>query len=151
MSYSFNPMSDKELEESDLASEGKYQFEVIGSTRKVSKSGNDMAELKLRFWDEKGQIHFIYDYLVFSNITLNIKKVSHFCKAVGLEEEYKKGCLREDLTNFGGYAEIGIKDEQPNPNGGTYPKKNVVIDYLVASKVEKPALIDDQFNDAIPF
>ena len=140
MSYCFNPMSDEELDAIDIIPEGVYNFEVLKSTRKVSKSGNPMAALQLNVWDNDGKTRCVFDYLVFSNVNLNIRKVSHFSKAVGLHEEYKKGELPEELELLSGKVQIGIQDEQEKPGGGFYPKKNIVIDYIADGKVKaKPS------------
>jgi hypothetical protein len=154
MSYNFSPLSDEELESMSLVPEGTYNFEVLKSTRKISKSGNPMAELQLGVWDDGGAIRSIFDYLVFSTVNLNIKKVSHFCKAVGLDGEYKQGSLREELHGLSGKVQIGTQDEQPKPTGGFYPKKNVVVDYIFTKEDElKDAQKSDQaqFSDDVPF
>ena len=155
MSYNFNPLSDEELDSFDLIPDGVYNFEVLKSTRKMSKSGNPMAELQLQVWDSAGKTHTVFDYLVFSTVNLNIRKVSHFSKATGLYEEYKKGCLPEELENLSGKLELGTQEGQPKPSGGFYAKKNVVVDYIAPSEGEvkpKPAAVeDDPFSDSIPF
>lgn len=153
MSYNFNPLNDEELDAINLVPKGNYDFTVVKSTRKTSKNGNPMAELQLTIWDDKGKEHCIFDYLVFSNISLNIKKINHFCKAVGLIEEYKKGAIPEDLEGCSGKVEIGVQDEQPKSTGGFYPKKNIVVDYIygnieIKSKVSNT---EDFIDDAIPF
>lgn len=146
--YNFTPMTDEEISASNLVEAGNYDFEVVKSTRKSSKSGNPMAELMLTIWDKEGKSHNLYDYLVFSNIALNVKKIKHFCDATGLTKEYERGTLPENLTRLGGKVEIGIKDEQPNPNGGFYPKKNIVVDYMASTKlVSNKSHIDDD----VPF
>lgn len=155
MSYSFKVMTDEEL--NDLLPQGVYSFEVTKSTRKVSKSGNDMAELNISVWDSNGKVYYLRDWLVFSSVALNIRKIKHFCDAVGLAEQYKKGELPEDLEKLSGKVKIGIEDEQPKADGGFWPKKNVVMDYVkadgnvVAIKPSQPAKPDDGFSDDIPF
>ncbi len=158
MSYSFNPMSDEELDAMDVISEGVYNFEVVKSTRSISKAGNPMAVLHLKVWDNEGKTHIVFDYLVFSNVNLNIKKVSHFCKAVGLHEEYKQGQIPEELERLSGKVSLGIQGEQEKPTGGFYPKKNVVIDYIVPEggeiKVKNNPVsygTGQEFDDTIPF
>lgn len=152
MSYNFQPLTDEELDAINIVDEGVYNFEVVKSTKKVSKSGNNMAELELRFWDKEGVVKFVYDYLVFSTIALNIRKVKHFCDSVGLVEEYKQGNIPEELTNRSGKLLLGIQEERPNPSGGVYPKKNTVVDYVLCDKgaVKHPGA-DDGFNDELPF
>lgn len=147
MSYNFNPMTDEELESYDLLKDGIYDFEVIKSTYKTSKSGNPMAELQLNVWDSNGKIFPVFDYLVFSQVKLNIKKISHFCKSVGLVDEFKKGSLRENLTGLCGKVHIDIQEPMPKPTGGFYDKKNVVSDYIKSEEKESK----DEFNDELPF
>lgn len=157
MGYEFPPLSDDELD--DIVVEGDYNFEVIKSERKMSKAGNPMAQLRIKFWDNNDKPHTVFDYLVFSHVPLNIKKISRFCKSVGLDKEYAAGCLPDDLFGYGGKVKIGIQEESMNPNGGFYPKKNIVIDYLkkvshaeLVKKAEAQSFLPDkEFDDEIPF
>lgn len=152
--YLFNPMTEEQIQLSSLMESGIYDFEVIKSNKKTSKSGNPMAELNLNVWDKEGKQHVIYDYLVFSNIPLNIKKIKHFCDSTGLSKDYERGCLPENLERLSGKAIIGIQEEQPNPNGGFYPKKNVVTDYVIQDKSDiKQNPKEEEFKDDtdIPF
>jgi hypothetical protein len=156
--YEFDPLTDEQLEAMDVVEEGHYRFEVQKSTRKVSKNGNPICELQIKFWDKDGNVHVVFDYLVFSKVNLNIKKVSHFCKAAGLEEQYKKGQLPEDLQYCCGVAHVGIREEQKSPDGKVYPKKNIVVDYDVMAKGTAaggmkplPEVKDEFIDDVIPF
>jgi hypothetical protein len=158
MSYNFNPMSDSELEDMDIIADGVYNFEVLKSTRKTSKKGNPMAEVLLNVWDNNGKSHHVFDYLVFSNVNLNIKKISRFCKAVGLVEEYKRGEIPEQLEKLSGKLELGTQEPQEKLGGGFYPKKNVVVDYVVQdgvkvqSKSSSQSLPVEEFkDDDLPF
>lgn len=152
MSYNFTPKTDEELYTVDVVPRGVYGFEVLKSERMTSKAGNPMCKLNLRFWDAEGKPKFIFDYLVFSDINLNIRKVKHFCDSVGLTEEYKKGEIPEDLTGRCGEFELGIEDERPNPNGGMFPKKNTVADYIKKKQSEEVnTKSEDEFNDDVPF
>jgi hypothetical protein len=152
MSYNFKPKTEEELGQFNLLPEGIYPFEVIKATRKKSKSGNDMAELVIMIWDKEALTYTLFDYLVFSDVNMCLKKVSHFCKATGLQDEYEKGCLREELERLSGKLKLGIQDARPNENGGFYPKRNVVEDYLTLEEVEKSLPKNDDFSDKdIPF
>jgi len=151
--YTFNPMTEEEIQASSLMEAGVYNFEVVKSTRKNSKSGNPMAELQINVWDKEGKQHLVFDYLVFSSVPMNIKKVKHFCDATGLAENYKQGSIPEELERYAGMVEIGVQDEQPKPAGGFYPKKNVVIDYVMTEKgaVKHEKAEDSFIDDSIPF
>jgi hypothetical protein len=158
MSFNFRPMTEEELDKVDLIDNGIYQFEVIKSTKRISEAGNDMAELNIRFWDKEGNIHTVFDYLVFSDVKFCIRKIKHFCEAVGLVDQYTKGELPEEFRGYSGYLELGIQDEMPNPKGGFYPKKNIVIDYVLNNNAEskvKPISVNkgltDFKEDDVPF
>jgi hypothetical protein len=152
MSYNFTPMTEEELNKSFLLSDGIYDFIVKKSERKTSEAGNPMAELLLGLYDSEGNIRYVKDYLVFSTVNLCVRKIKHFCESVGITEDYEKGSVREELVDLYGKLKLGIQGEKPNPNGGNYPAKNIVIDYVKADKVvEKPTENKDDFNDDIPF
>src|ERR1019366_7780465 len=129
----------------------------VKSERQLSAKGNAMAKLQLRFWDKEGKAHFVFDYLVFSEVNLCIRKVKHFCDAVGLAEQYAKGEIPEELELFCGKLQLGTQEEKPNPNGGVYPMKNIVVDYVKsdgkkAGMKPLPAKSDDNFDDVdLPF
>jgi hypothetical protein len=150
--YTFNPMTDEELENAGLLEPGVYDFEVAKASQKISKSGNPMAELTLNVWNKDGKQHGVFDYLVFSNVPLNIRKVKHFCDATGLQEEYKKGAIPTELARYCGKVQINIQEEKPNPNGGMYPRKNIVVDYVMTEKgAVKHETQDIPLNDDVPF
>lgn len=161
MSYSFNPMTDEELEKSTLLEDGVYNFEVTKAERQTSRSNNPMAKLSLKVWDKNGEVRFVYDYLVFSNVNLCIKKVKHFCDSVGLSEAYKKGELPEELENYCGKVEVKAEEGQlipedklnGKPLGSRYPAKNVVVDYIVNTKEAANSKLTDDFepDTDIPF
>lgn len=159
MSFDFTPLSDEELDLIDIIPEGEYDFEVIKSQRKTSKKGNAMCELQLRVFGNEGRNHIVFDYLVFSNVNLNIKKVSHFSKAIGIHDQYMKGSLPEEFHSFSGRCLIGVQEEMPKDGGGFYPKKNIVVDYVkrngssqVHAKQENKKIdIEDFKDDELPF
>jgi hypothetical protein len=151
MSYAINPMTEEEIEAINLIPDGTYQFEVIRADPKISGKGNRMACLQLQVYDREGKPHIVYDYLIFSSVPLNIKKVKRFCDAVGLHEEYKKGEIPEDLERKHGYAEIGTQEEQPKQGGGFYAKKNIVVEYVMTTKGALMDEANDKFNDTISF
>lgn len=143
MSYTFKTMTDAEL--NNLLPEGVYDFAVKTSARKLSQSGNPMAELNLTIWDENGKVSNIRDWLVFSSVPLNIRKVKHFCDAVGLVEAYKNGELPEDLETLSGSCLISIEEGKMipddklhgKPKGSKYQDRNFVVDYIKSTEEEK--------------
>jgi hypothetical protein len=163
MSYDFIPMTEEEINRAGLVDDGVYDFNIVNCERKVSKANNPMAKLTIEFWDKEGRVHTIYDYLVFSKIGLNIRKVKHFCDAVGLQDKYLLGQVPEELDGYSGKARIVIqigkeiehKDLNGKPAGSKYPDRNIVDDYITYDvksyalqplKDSKPLPLDD-----IPF
>lgn len=149
MSYFDIPISDEEVESFGLLEQGIYDFVVIKSQRKTSRANNPMAELQLKVWDKQGVTHTIFDYLIFSNIPMNIKKVKHFCFSTGLKEEYENRKVPEILEGLSGKAEIGIRLEEPKPEGGFYPRKNIVVDYV--EKNDKVGTANNEQSDKKEF
>jgi len=127
MSFSFQPMTEEELQALNMVDDGVYDFEVIKATQKTSRSGNQMIELQLMIWDKQGKAHTVFDYLV--SITSMIYKIKHFCDSTGLDAEYKAGNFDVmQCEGRRGKAHIIIQTGQPNPNGGMYQDKNAVKD-----------------------
>ena len=159
MSFNFKSMTDEELNAVDMLVEnGIYKFEVLKSTKRLSKSYNEMAELNIRFWDKEGNAHTLSDYLVFSGTTFCTRKIKHFCNSVGLKDNYISGEIPEELRGYKGYFEIGTQDEKENPKGGFYPKKNIVIDYVMHNNAESKNAtltankgLTDFKNEDLPF
>lgn len=154
MSFSFPPMTEEEIKALNMVEEGIYDFEVVKSTQKTSKSGNQMIEMQLMIWDKEGKEHVVFDYLV--SIKSMMYKIKHFCDTVGLEKEYQRGNF--DVTQCEGRrgkAHIVIQSGQPNPAGGMYADKNAVKDYVMtdkgAVKHDSAKNEDYQFSDDIPF
>lgn len=155
MSYNVNPMTEEELNAFDVIEEGIYDFEVLKAERQTSKSGNPMAKLQLNVWDKTGKSIVVFDYLVFSSVKFCTRKVKHFCESANISDDYLKGTIREELEQLSGKVHIGIQESMPNPKGGYYPSKNVVIDYITkdnASQSIVHKVEDDSFlNEEIPF
>lgn len=159
MSFSFPPMTEDELQALNMVDDGIYDFEVVKATQKTSKSGNQMIELQLLVWDKSGKAHTVFDYLV--SITSMVYKIKHFCDTVGLDKEYLAGNFDVmQCDGRRGKAHIIVQAGQPNSNGGMYPDKNAVRDYVMtdagAVKVDlsgskSPEPKDQLSDDDIPF
>lgn len=158
----FDPISREEADkprEYPLLQPGSYHFSVKSAKSKFSANGNDMIVLELEFFND-GKSYIVFDYLV--AIENMAWKVRHFADAVGLDKQYEAGLFSATMClGRKGLAEVGIKAPQPNPNGGMYPQKNVVVDYLliesnnagfnVTKPVEVPAKTTEFVDDDIPF
>lgn len=154
--FTYEPLTQEQCEKENsfpLMEPGTYNFQVLESKYKLSKTGNNMIELILTVWDNNGKEFHIYDYLVATPKMM--WKTLHFCKAVGLEQEYLGKKFNEDLCiNRSGKVDIIYQAGQSNPNGGKYPDKNGVEDYvLLETAIPGVAVLkkDNFFDDSIPF
>lgn len=148
MSFTFNPMTEDQIRSINLVEPGTYDFIVIRAIEKISKSGNQMIELQLKFWDKNGMTHLIFDYLV--SLPSMMYKVKHFCDAVGLTKEYEEGKFEiHSCESRTGQLDLTIQEAKPNPKGGTFSPKNAVKDYIKSDIKNVP---DDKFTDnEVPF
>ncbi len=141
----------EEVKTMNLLPYGIYDFEVSDASDKISKTGNEMIELIVKVWDDNGKERFLYDYLV----EKMEYKLKHFCEYNGLHDKYDMGTLNaKDCLRVSGKVEIGIQKGKPNPNGGMYPDKNFVIDYVSKEKSKenkKQISNNEDLNDDIPF
>lgn len=147
----FTPKSEEELQVGSLMDEGTYQYQVIDAKESISKAGHDMVELKLMFWDASGRERLMFDYL----LEAMGHKLRHFCESHGMLDKYNAGQLTAaDCWNKQGKAEVIVQPGKPNPNGGMYPSRNSVKDYVVGVVGEpapiKPTVKDD-FDTDLPF
>jgi hypothetical protein len=153
MSFHFTPLSEEELNKrDDLLEEGIYDFEVLSSEHQISEAGNPMSKLTLNVWDKEGRCVPIFDYLVFSQTKLCLRKIRHFCHAVGIIDDYEKGELRENFKSLSGKVLVGVQAPKPKGGGSYYPEKNVVIDYIIKDN-SSPKKEDSgaPFDDDIAF
>ena len=152
----FTPLTEEELQTASLVPDGIYSYEVIKSEDALSKAGNEYIKFTLKVWDNEGREH-----LIFTNLAL-VKLLKHFCDMNGMQDDYKSGLVIAEncLHKSGGHVMIGIEGEKPNPNGGFYPAKNIVKDYIVApqgsmshpaSMKPLPVMKNEFHDDDIPF
>jgi hypothetical protein len=126
----FNPMSEEEIKKLGMIDPGSYDFEVVSAIDEISRnSGQEQIKLTLLVFDMQGKEHTIFDYLTgHANMQF---KVRHFCEAVGIIDRYEAGDLNaSDCLNRCGKLEIAIQKGKPNPNGGVYPDRAGVKDYI---------------------
>ena len=65
-----------------LFPEGKYEAELLSYEEKLSKTGNEMVELKMKVYGSDGSESNIFDYLVGTKGMA--WKIKAFCMAAGL-------------------------------------------------------------------
>ncbi len=139
----FKPKTDRELAEENLLPKGEYDYEILEADAKTSKSGNEMIELKLRFFHGESGTRVFKDYL----LEAMAGKLKHFCVSHGMQDHYDKGTLlAQHCEGLSGRAVVGIKKDKT----GQYPDANTVFDYVVAksSAASTPSAADD---DGCPF
>lgn len=153
--FAFTPKSEEEINalKSNLLAEGSYPFLVKDVTQKVSAAGNPMLELKLAVYDQNKAEHLITDYLVSTDKMAY--KLRHFCEAIGLINEYAKGCFNPTQCIMRrGYLQVIIQKGKPKPDGsGYYPDRNAIKDYNKPDHLDqkKPVAANHLIDDDIPF
>ena len=146
-----NPKTEEELNTMTLIQPGVYNFQVIDAKDKISKKGHEMIELKLTVWDNEGRERIVFDYL----LDAMAHKVRHFAECTGLIDKYNLGTIMaDDCINKSGKIDLIIQDGQPKPEGGFYPDKNSVKDYVksgvaAAAKAQPPQ--EAFHDDELPF
>ena len=117
----FKPMTEDELIRASLLEPGVYPFEVMTAEDRISKTGNEMIELKLNVFGDNQEAH-VFDYL----LEKMAFKLRHFAEATGLVADYERGALEAlACINKMGYCKLGI-----DKGNGSFPPKNTVLDYL---------------------
>lgn len=118
------PKSEKEIAEENLWPVGEYSFEVLDASDKVSKSGNEMIELKLKVYADDGGHIFVNDYLL-DSMAYKLRHASVACNALS---KYEAGSLQ--ASDFIGAAGR-VKLKRQKSKDPQYADKNVVGDYVV--------------------
>jgi len=140
----FKPKSEQEC--GRLLPEGIFDFEIMDAKEKVSKSGNDMIELKLAIWEGESISCYLFDYLLESVAY----KLRHCAEACGLLEQYEAGTLQAGkLIGKTGRVKISIQKDKTDQ----YPDKNNIKDYLTKDKSASVPAKDIQptiFSDGSP-
>lgn len=126
----FLPLTEEEIMSASLLPDGIYHYKVIKSEHKISTAGNEYIAMTLKVYDDNGN-----SSSVFTNLSLK-HLLKHFCDVNGLQDDYQSGNLPPDKCLFksSGRVVISKEAEKPNGNGGWYPPKNVVKDYIKEAK-----------------
>jgi Protein of unknown function (DUF669) len=152
----FTPMTEEQIAEANLLPEGVYDFEIVDATEKTSQAGNEMIELKVRLFDERGDHHsVIFDWLLSTERAAY--KLRHCCDACQILRLYENGSISSsDFLGKSGKAKVYIqKSKDPQ-----YSDKNAIKDYVKLADLakekekprqQKPAMADSVMDDDIPF
>ena len=145
----FTPKTDEQLAQEALLLDGVYDFEIIDTSDKPSKKGNDMITLKICVFDKDREERYIFDYIAMGN-SFGERKLRHAANACGLMNIYNTGKINaEDFLHKSGILKVAQRKGTPE-----YPlPKNIVADYLpkdtFAAIKSQPA--KDIIDDDIPF
>jgi hypothetical protein len=154
----FTPKTDSQFEQEEKERKERFlwpagtivDYEISSALEKLSKKGNQMIEVGVIIYNDKGENQQIVDYIG----EWNLFKLKHICEANGMIERYEAGHVSDtDLYYKTGKAKIGIQKGQQKDDGSFYADKNFIQDYLkdaVGKKVETKKS-DDVFFDDVPF
>ncbi len=147
----FTPKTESELSSMNLLDAGIYKYEVVEAEERLSSKGNEMIVVKLDIYDDSGFRRSLKDYL----LEAMAFKLRHFCESAGLLDKYNSGELTtNELVGVSGKVDIAYQAGDQKPEGGYYPDKNVVADYIVPDASE-PAKTPKKENpldsEDIPF
>lgn len=142
--FNYDPMSEEDCIKAKykLLPDGIYPGVIQKSTQKLSKSGNDMAELLVTVYDETGNGKSIKDWLPFAKEMM--WKWKHLCDSANLTKEYFDRKLHADLVlNKNVFVQVGtrkgelIPDDKLDgkPKGTCYPDTNMIKDYVTGDKL----------------
>ena len=165
----FTPKTDSDIEQEAEERKAKYQpwpagticdYEIICATDKMTKEkikdGNtipprEMIEIDVEVYNDKGEKKTLMDWLG----EWSDQKTKNICEAGGILDVYNKGeIVASDLYHKTGKCRVGIQKGGDNGNGGKYPDKNNITDYLktvVGSKPKSKVETENDLNDSIPF
>ena len=124
MAISFQPKTEKEINDSKLLKAGVYQFEILEACEKTSNAGNDMIVLTVKVSNGNGQSRTLTDYL----LPQYAEKLRHAAAACLVLDHYESGEVSAaDFVAKRGQLKVAIEKKQG------YAPRNVINDYIPAS------------------
>ncbi|MGI0012333.1 MAG: hypothetical protein ACREBU_02660 [Nitrososphaera sp.] len=145
----YTPKTEEELDKEALLPEGSYDFEVVSTSDRPSKSGNEMIALKLCVFGRDGSSHYVYDYIALGT-NLGERKLRRAAVSCGLLDIYNSGKLTDrDFLNTAG--KVFLKQKEGTVE---FPPKNIVTEYFPKfNPVRKndPRPSKEIIDDDVPF
>jgi len=142
----FDPTDEQAL--FGLLPDGEYDFLVkTANTHTNSRNGNQSIKLSVQVFAKDGSSKIVDCYL-----SANYKKLfAHFFRAVGLEEQCKRGAINPEMC-VDKTGRCLIATDMPE-EGSKYDPKNVIVDFVATgNKVATTTEKKDDFGDSdIPF
>lgn len=154
---SYTPKSEEQLALEGLLPEGDYDYEVVETSDKPSKSGNFMITLKLNVFDAEGGSRVLTDYIV-PNSNYGERKLRHAADASNIIDIYDSGALvHTDFLNRTGKLKLKIQDgtaEYPMPKNSVFDyikREDVGTTSIAKESIATGAMTKNDLNDEIPF
>lgn len=150
----FTPKSDEQLNQEQTERLNKFvlpagtvvDYEIKEAMNKVSKAGNDMIEIHVDVYNDKGDAIGIRDWIG----EWNIHKLKRICEANGMLDRYEAGQVDDyDLVGKTGKAKLGIQKGTQKEDGSFYADRNNIQEYM--KPVEPVTKGEPELNDSIPF
>lgn len=125
-------------------------YEIASALEKVSSKGNEMLELRVKVYNDKGEHQFLDDYLGHWNEW----KLRRICEANGLLAEFDRGEIQDHmLYEKTGKCRLKIQKGADKGDGTFYSDKNVIDEYYKSDSAsapnQKPKAVE--LDDGIPF
>lgn len=121
----YTPKTEAQLAEESCAPDGVYDFEVVDTSDKQSKSGKDMITLSLHVFSGEHPLS-LRDWIVLGN-NFGERKLRHCADACGIIDIYESGKLTH-ADFMGRTGKLYLKIQQGTVD---YPlPKNAVSDYV---------------------
>ncbi len=144
---SYIPKTEEQLAEEACAPEGVYDFEVIDTSDKQSKTGKDMITLSLHVFTGESPLS-LRDWIVLGN-NFGERKLRHAADACNLLPQYESGKLTH--ADFkGATGKLYLKIQQGNEDY-PLPKNAVADDVKRGPKDAAKAAVAAVESDDIPF
>ncbi len=138
----FSPKNTAELEEErkarmQLMDPGPADFVVKSAIDTLSQSDNtEMIELQVEVTDAHGNTKVLKDWLT----PKMMGKMRNFCYGTGAAALYDQGSLMaEHCAGLGGRCLLAVEKGGMAADGGRYPDKNKIRDYIAGNGSPAPA------------
>jgi hypothetical protein len=149
MTFTYNPLSQEDAEKARqnakeiknnylLLEDGicdvevlkrKFKMSNMGKNRDPNKPSNPTIELFVKLTDANGNQNVANDWLI--GIPSMEWKTRHFCEATDSIDAYNENRFNETTPiNPKCKAYVKIQRGKEKPQGGFYPDKNVIDDYI---------------------
>lgn len=162
----FTPKTDEQFQKEEAERKERFlwpagsivDYQIVSAETKISSgkktSGEEMFELAIEIYNGAGEKQTIREWIG----SWNLFMLKAICESNNMLAAYEAGEVNaHDLYDKTGKAKLKVEKGQPNPNGGNYPDKNKIQEFLkeapskpIAARVTQ-AQSQDELSDEIPF